>query len=45
MVNYAPNISKIMNKYQDREEINAHFVNPCYLKLTEAEENKMKEEV
>ena len=45
IVNYVPNISKIMNKYQDREEINAHFVNPCYLKLTEAEENKMKEEV
>ena len=42
---YVPNIAKIINKYQNRKEINAHFVNPCYLKLTEAEENKMKEEV
>lgn len=37
---YSPNISKIINTYKDKENINPHFVNPIYLKLTEAEENK-----
>lgn len=41
---YNPDILKIVNKYIDRESINPHFVNPMYLKLTEAEENKLKEE-
>ena len=42
---YDPNILKIVNKYIDRESINPHMVNPSYLKLTEAEENRLKEEV
>ena len=40
---YSPNILKIVNKYIDRESINPHMVNPSYLKLTEAEENRLKE--
>ncbi len=39
---YDPDILKIVNKYQDKESINPHLVNPLYLKLTEAEENKVK---
>ena len=35
---YNPDILKIVTKYKDKEEINPHFVNPNYLKLTEAEE-------
>jgi len=42
-VEYDPNILKIINTYKDRDCINPHLVNPIYLKLTEAEENKMKE--
>ena len=42
---YNPNILKIVNKYMNRESINPHMVNPSYLKLTEAEENKLKETV
>lgn len=41
---YNPDILKIVNKYISREGINPHLVNPSYLKLTEAEENKLKEE-
>ena len=41
---YDPDILKIVLKYQERKEINPHLVNPLYLKLTEAEENKKKEE-
>ena len=41
---YDPDILKIVKKYRDREGINPHIVNPLYLKLTEAEENKLKEE-
>ena len=37
---YNPNFLKIINKYKDNECINPHLVNPIYLKLTEAEENK-----
>lgn len=39
---YDPNILKIVLKYQDRDSINPHLVNPLYLKLTEAEENRLK---
>ena len=42
-VKYNPDILNIVNSYQDRESINPHLVNPSYLKLTEAEENKIKE--
>ena len=41
-VEYDPDILKIVEKYEDREEINPHMVNPLYLKLTEAEENRLK---
>ena len=41
---YDPNILKIVLKYQDRESINPHLVNPLYLKLTEAEENRLKDD-
>ena len=41
---YDPDILRIILSYKDRETINPHFVNPDYLKLTEAEENKMKED-
>ena len=41
---YSPNFKKIIDKYKDKENINPHLVNPTYFKLTEAEENKMKEE-
>ena len=40
---YDPDILKIVNSYQDRERINPHLVNPLYLKLTEAEENRLKD--
>ena len=39
---YNPDILKIVNSFQDKESINPHLVNPCYLKLTEAEENRLK---
>ena len=42
--NYDPDILKIINTFSDRGGTEPHFVNPVYLKLTEAEENKMKEE-
>ncbi len=38
---YNPDILKIVNKYVDKENINPHMVNPEYLKLTAAEENKL----
>ena len=40
---YNPDILKIVRKYQTKKDINAHLVNPLYLKLTEAEENRLKE--
>ena len=40
--NYKPDILKIVNKFRDKECINPHFVNPEYLKLTEAEEKNNK---
>ena len=43
VVGYDPDILKIINTYKEREPINPHFVNPIYLKLTEAEENRLKD--
>ncbi len=40
--NYNPDILSIVKKYVDKEPINPHMVNPEYLKLTEAEESKLK---
>ncbi len=37
---YNPNIEKIVNYFDDKDAVSAHSVNPEYLKLTEAEENK-----
>lgn len=37
---YTPNILRIVERYQNKECINPHIVNPDYLKLTEAEESK-----
>jgi len=37
---YSPNYDRIINTYQDNEELNPHAVNPIYLKLTEAEEKQ-----
>ena len=41
-VPYDPDILNIVMTYQDKEEINPHLVNPLYLKMTEAEENRLK---
>ena len=41
-IKYNPNILRIVDKYKNREVINPHLVNPLYLKLTEAEENRNK---
>ena len=38
---YDPDILNIVLTYQNREDINPHLVNPNYLKLTEAEENRL----
>lgn len=37
---YQPKFSVIVNKIKDKNIMNPHLVNPEYLKLTEAEENK-----
>lgn len=37
---YNPNILAIVQKYNQKDCINPHLVNPQYLKLTEAEENR-----
>lgn len=39
---YKPDILKIVQNYKERENVNPHFVNPEYLKLTEAEEKNNK---
>ena len=39
---YNPNILNIVLSFKDKESINPHTVNPIYLKLTEAEENRLK---
>ena len=41
VVGYTPNLEKIFALYGDREALNAHQVEPEYLKLTEAEENRL----
>lgn len=41
VIPYKPNMLKIVNYFKDKEAINPHAVNPEYLKLTEAEENKL----
>ena len=38
---YDPDIFQIISKFKDKKAINAHTVNPEYLKLTEAEESKL----
>ena len=38
---YIPDMEKIVNTFKDKESINPHAVNPEYLKLTEAEENRL----
>ena len=40
---YDPDILNIVSYYSDKECINPHLVNPIYLKLTEAEENRLKD--
>jgi len=37
---YNPDIEKIVNTFENREEVNPHAVNPVYLKQTEAEEKQ-----
>lgn len=39
---YSPDFLKIVSTYKNKESINPHKVNPNYLKLTEAEESKLK---
>ena len=39
---YDPDILKIVEYCKNKKDINPHAVNPEYLKLTEAEENKLK---
>ena len=41
VVGYTPNLEKIFALFGDREALNAHQVEPEYLKLTEAEENRL----
>lgn len=36
------NVLKIVNKHKNDKSVNPHNLNPNYLKLTEAEENKLK---
>lgn len=43
VVGYDPDILNIVNTYTNKESINPHVVNPLYLKLTEAEENRLKD--
>ena len=38
---YVPDMLKIVEYFKDKKEINPHAVNPEYLKLTEAEENRI----
>ena len=37
-----PNVIKIIEKHENDKVVNPHNLNPNYLKLTEAEENKLK---
>ena len=40
-VPYDPDMASIVETFKDKEAINPHAVNPEYLKLTEAEENRL----
>ena len=40
---YSPNIEKIFHNVKNKPSLNPHTIDANYLKLTEAEENKMKE--
>jgi len=42
LIQYNPDILKIINKYKDKKNINPHLVEPNYLKAVEAEENLRK---
>jgi len=42
-IKYNPDILKVVLKYQNKESINPHLVEPTYFKLTEAEENLKKD--
>ncbi len=39
---YEPDLLNIVLSFKDKECLNPHLVNPLYLKLTEAEENRFK---
>ena len=39
---YQPNYERIVQRYENLEELHPHLVSPEYLKKTEAEENKLK---
>ncbi len=41
---YEPKIDKIVKEVENRDPVNPHAVDANYLKLTEAEENKLKED-
>lgn len=41
---YEPKIDKIVNEVKDRVPVNPHSIDANYLKLTEAEENKLNED-
>lgn len=41
VLEYEPDIEKIILKYMGKTSINPHLVEPTYFKLTEAEENKI----
>ena len=38
---YKPDILKIVKAFKEKENINPHGIDALYLKLTEAEENKL----
>ena len=42
VIKYTPNLERIFELYGNRKSVNAHQVEPEYLKLTEAEENRLK---
>ncbi len=42
VIKYTPDLERIFELYGNRESVNAHQVEPKYLKLTEAEENRLK---
>ena len=38
----SPDVIRIINKYKNETGVNPHQLKPNYLKLTEAEENRIK---